>query len=101
MADNTGARLGATLVALFVVALLLWFVGSVAQIVILVFVSVLLGAYLGAFTDIVVRAVRIPRLPALVLALLLSFLGVIGIIAVVMPPVVDQGQDLIASLPQY
>ena len=101
MADNTGARLGATLVALFVVALLLWFVGSVAQIVILVFVSVLLGAYLGAFTDIVVRAVRIPRLPALVLALLLSTLGVIGIIAVVMPPVVDQGQDLIASLPQY
>jgi predicted PurR-regulated permease PerM len=97
--DSGGARLGATLVALFVVALLLYFFGSVAEILILVFMAALLAAYLSAFTDFIARLLRLPRWLSLLAACALTLMGIVAIGAVVVPPVILQAQDLMEALP--
>lgn len=98
---TAGPRVATTLVVLFVAALLLLFLGQVSEVAILLFIAVLLGVYLGAVTDLLVRHTRLPRPWALSGAVVGSLAGMIGIAALVLPPVLTQVQDLIASLPRY
>ncbi len=99
MADPVGRRLGATLVALFFVALLLIFAARVATVLFLLFISALLAVYLSATTDATVRRTGLPRGGALGLAAVGSLLLLTGIGALILPPVVQQTQDLIGALP--
>lgn len=101
MIDAGGARLGATLVALFVIALLLFFLGSVTEILILVFMAALLAAYLSSLTDFIARILRLPRWLALSAACAITLLGVVAVGAIVVPPVVVQAQELMQTLPQF
>lgn len=101
MIDSGGARLGATLVALFVVALLLYFIGSVAEILVLVFMAALLAAYLSSLTDLIARFLRLPRWLSLTAACAITLLGVVAIGAIVVPPVILQAQELMQSLPEF
>lgn len=93
-------RRGAPLAALFFIALLLVLAARVATVLFLLFIAALLAVYLSATTDAIVRRTRgIPRGGALALAVTGSLLLAAGIGALILPPVVQQTQDLIAALP--
>jgi predicted PurR-regulated permease PerM len=101
MADATGRRLGATLVSLFVAALLLIFLSRVAQILLLLFIAVLISAFFSAFTDVVVARTRVRRPIALALAVVVTTGAVFGMGWLILPPVIIQTQDLLSNLPLH
>lgn len=79
--------------------LLLLFVYSVADTLLLFFIAALLSLYLGAVTDFFERRARLPRRWGLLLALLLTALGLTGIVWLIVPPVLEQTQGLVSALP--
>jgi predicted PurR-regulated permease PerM len=91
---------GATFVALFVAALVIWFVLRVVEVLLLVFISILAGVYLSAITDQLERRFRMPRWAGLTCAVVGSLAILVGMGALILPPVVDQTQALISALPQ-
>lgn len=99
MPDNGGGRLPATLIAIFAVGLILFFVRSVVEVAVLLFVAVLLAAYFSAVTDLAVRVFHTPRAVSLAMAVVVTGLAITGIGALVVPPVVSQTQELFAALP--
>ncbi|HXV85881.1 MAG TPA: AI-2E family transporter, partial [Gemmatimonadales bacterium] len=99
MSEPGGRRLAATLVVLFAVGLLLVFLGNVAEVLFLLFIAALLATYLSALTGRIVRLTRLSRGPALAMTVVLTLLAVAGIGWLVVPPVVRQTQELVASLP--
>lgn len=101
MADTGSTRLAATLIALFAVGLFLWFLGSVAEIAVLLFISVLLGAYFSDITDTIVIHTRMLRGVALATAALATLLVVVGVGALVLPAVISQAQELLVNFPNY
>ena len=101
MSSDGWHKLAATLVVLFVVALLLLFLGRVSEVVVLLFIAALLAVYLSAVTDILVRRFGLIRPLALALAIILTLAAVTGIGALILPPLVSQVQELIGALPRY
>ncbi len=93
--------LAATLVVLFVAALLLLFLGRVSEVVVLLFIAAILGVYLSAVTDFLVRKFHLRRALALTLAIVLTLAAAVGIGWLILPPVVQQVQDLVSALPRY
>src|SRR5207249_7484296 len=91
---------GATFVALFVAALVVWFVLRVFEVVLLVFLAVLAAVYLSAITDLLEQRFRMPRWAGLVCAVVGSLVILAGAGALILPPVIDQTQALISALPQ-
>jgi len=87
-------------VALFVAALVIWFVLRVVDVLLLVFISILAAVYLSAITDQLERRFRMPRWAGLTCAVVGSLAVLVGAGALILPPVVDQTQALIAALPQ-
>ena len=81
MADAAGRRIAATLAVLFVVALFVLFLGRVAEI-------------------LLVRQTRLSRGPALALAVAGTLAALVGVGWLIVPAVVQQTQDLFATLPQ-
>lgn len=79
--------------------LLLLFVYSVAEILLLLFIAVLFSLYLGAITDTLQRRLAVPRPLGLLLAVVLTMTGVFGIGYLVLPPVAEQTTDLLTQLP--
>ena len=86
--------------AILVTVLLLWLAGTVADILLLLFLGILLAVYLSAVTDLLVARVRIPRGAAFALAILLSLAALVAIGALLIPPVVEQTRQLITVLPE-
>ncbi len=86
--------------ALFVAALAIWFTLRVAEVLLLVFLSVLLAFYLSSITDFLERRFRVARWVGLTLAVLVSSAGLTGLAALLVPPVIDQTEALIQGLPQ-
>lgn len=86
--------------ALFVAALVIWFVLRVVDVLLLVFISILAAVYLSAITDQLERRFRMPRWAGLTCAVVGSLAVLVGAGALILPPVVDQTQALIAALPQ-
>jgi predicted PurR-regulated permease PerM len=80
--------------------LLLLFVYSVAEVLLLVFLAALFGVYLSAISELLEDRFRIR--PALGLPLGLLFTGIVftGIVWLVVPPVLQQTQELLTALPQ-
>ncbi len=101
MSSDGWHKLAATLVVLFVVALLLLFLGRVSEVIVLLFIAALLAVYLSAVTDILVRRFGLMRPLALALAIILTLAAVTGIGALILPPLVSQVQELIGALPRY
>lgn len=91
---------GATFVALFIAALVIWFLLRVAEIAVLVFIATLLAVYLSAVTDVLERRFHLARWAGLTIAALGSVAVFAGIAALILPPVVNQTQALIGVLPQ-
>jgi predicted PurR-regulated permease PerM len=96
-----GRNVATTLIVLFVAALLLLFLGQVSEVAILLFIAALLSVYFAAITDFLMYRVALPRWLALALAVLGTLAGVVGIGVLVVPPVVNQVQDLVSRLPGF
>jgi len=87
------------LVAAFFALLLLLFLYSIAEILLLFFIGILFSLYLGAITDALQQRMRIPRSFGIVIALLGTALALVGIGYLIVPPLVGQTQELFEALP--
>ena len=85
--------------AILVTVLLVWLAGTVADLLLLLFVAVLAAVYLSAVTDLLVTRLRVPRGIAFTLTLIGSLAALVGIGALLIPPVVDQARQISAALP--
>lgn len=90
--------IGAVVSVVFLLLLLL-FVYSIAEILLLLFIAVLFSLYLGAITDMLQRRFAVPRPLGLLLAILLTTAGMVGIGSLIVPPVAEQTTELITQLP--
>ena len=94
-------RFGPILGATVITVLLIWLFYKVADVLLLLFIAVLVSLYLGSVTDALVSRLPIPR----ALAFLVALFGTLGAIytlgALLVPPVVEQTQQLFSVLPQY
>ena len=88
------------LIATIFAILLLLFVYSVADVLLMVFVAALFSLYLGGIADFLEARVNIPRGLGLALAMILTILLVGGVGMLVVPPVLQQTQELITVLPK-
>ena len=92
-------RAYSTFLGILCIALLFWFMYSVAELVLLFFVAVLFSIYLAWITEIFQRRLSTPRWLGLLGALALTMLAAVGIGALMIPPLVEQTQELISTLP--
>jgi predicted PurR-regulated permease PerM len=86
-------------VAILVTVLLLLFVKSIADILLLFFIAVLFSLYLHAITDFLEQKLDLPRVAGLSAALLVTLIAAVAIVALIVPPVLSQTQDLLIALP--
>ena len=86
-------------VAILVTVLLLLFLKSIADILLLFFIAVLFSLYLHAITDFLEHRLDIPRIVGVTAALLMTLVGAGALVALVVPPVLSQTQDLLIALP--
>jgi predicted PurR-regulated permease PerM len=93
-------RLAPALTAVVLTILLLWLLGTAAEIFLLLFIAVLISLYLGAGTDLIQRHTGMPRLGAFWITVGLTILAIIGMFWMLVPPVVEQTQSLIRVLPE-
>ncbi|MGH7576380.1 MAG: AI-2E family transporter [Longimicrobiales bacterium] len=89
----------AILIATIFALLLLLFLYSIAEIVLLLFIAILFSLYLGAITDLLQKRLGMPRGVGLVTGLLLTVIAVVAIGSLIVPPLIAQTEDLIQSLP--
>jgi predicted PurR-regulated permease PerM len=94
-------RFAPILTATVLTVLLLWLFGTVAHVLLLLFVGILLSLYLGALTAFLRRRLHIPHTAAYVSAILLTVGGLTALFAILIPPVVEQTQQLFRVLPNY
>jgi predicted PurR-regulated permease PerM len=88
------------LVTAVVLVLLLLFVYSVADLLILLFLAVLFSIYLGSVTDWFQRRLRLPRPAGIVVSVLATLLFVGGIGVLLAPPLTAQAAQLVTALPR-
>ena len=87
--------------ALFVAALVIWFVVRVIDVLLLVFIAILVAVYLSAITDrLEQRRFGLRRWMGLAIAVLATIVVVAGVAVLLVPPVIDQTEALIGGLPQ-
>ncbi|HEY8470437.1 MAG TPA: AI-2E family transporter [Longimicrobiales bacterium] len=84
--------------SVFAILLLLFFY-SIADILLLLFISILFSLYLGAITDTLQRRLRVPRGVGLLAAVVVTALGLVGVGFLMVPPVARQTQELLHALP--
>lgn len=89
----------AVLTAAVFAVLLLWFVYSVAEVLLLLFIAALFALYLGAVIDFLQERWAVPRVLGLLAALVVTAIGVTAVGWLVLPPVARQTQALITALP--
>ncbi|MFN2398361.1 MAG: AI-2E family transporter [Gemmatimonadaceae bacterium] len=94
-------RFAPVLAATVITILLLLLLGHTAEIFLLLFIAILISLYLGALTDILHLRARIPRRWAFVTAILLTLGGIVGLFWLLVPPVVEQTQQLLRVLPSH
>ena len=88
-----------TLIWLFIGALAVLFVVQVIHVLVLVFLAVLIGIYLSAITDVLEARFRVPRSWGLGMALLGTTAAMAGVAVLLVPPVIEQTQELWDGLP--
>jgi len=90
----------AVLIAAVFALLLLLFVYSVAEVLLLLFIAALFALYLGAIIDFLQDRFRVPRVLGVMAALLITGVAATAVGWLVVPPVARQTQALITSLPE-
>jgi predicted PurR-regulated permease PerM len=94
-------RIGPILGATVTTVLLVWLFYSVAEVLLLLFIAILVSLYLGSVTDFFVARLPVPRPLAFTAAIFLTLGSVYGLGALLVPPVVEQTQQLLSVLPNY
>jgi predicted PurR-regulated permease PerM len=94
-------RFGPVLGATVTTVLLIWLFYSVAEVLLLLFIAVLVSLYLGSVTDFLVARLPVPRALAFTAAIFLTLGAIYGLGALLVPPVVEQTQQLLGVLPDY
>ena len=89
----------AVLIAAVFAVLLLWFVYSVAEVLLLLFIAALFALYLGAIIDFLQERFGVPRVAGVLAALLITGIGATTVGFLVLPPVARQTQSLVTALP--
>jgi len=92
-----GPMLGATVITV----LLIWLFYKVADVLLLLFIAVLMSLFFGSVTNFIVARLAVPRPLAFTAAVLLTLGAVYGLGALLVPPVVEQTQQLFSVLPNY
>lgn len=98
---DTRFRFGPILGATVTTVLLIWLFWTVADVLLLLFIAVLVGLYLSSVTDFLVARLPLPRALAFTAGLFLTLGAVYGLGALLVPPVVEQTQQLFSVLPDY
>lgn len=86
--------------AILVTVLLLWLAGSVADLLLLLFLGILLAVYLSAVTDVLAARTGLPRGAAFAVSIAVSVGALVGIGFLLVPPVVEQTRQLVTVLPE-
>ena len=94
-------RFGPILGATVVTVLLIWLFYSVAEVLLLLFIAVIVSLYLGSVTDFLVARLPVTRPFAFTVAIFLTLGAVYSLGALLMPPVIEQTQQLLSVLPNY
>lgn len=94
-------RFAPVLAATVLTVLLLWLFGKAADVFLLLFLAIIISLYLGAVRDLFARRLRLPERLAFLLAVFGTLGMLVGLLYLLVPPVVEQTQNLITVLPQY
>jgi predicted PurR-regulated permease PerM len=89
----------AVLSATVFTVLLLLFVYSVAEVLFLFFIAALFSLYLRAITDFLQDRLHVRRGVGIAIAMVATLLALVGIGALIVPPVLNQTQDLVRAMP--
>lgn len=81
--------------------LLLWMLGTTADVFLLLFIAIILSLYLGAVRDLLVEHGRVPPKLAFFLSVVGSAAALAGLFALLVPPVFEQTRALFIVLPEY
>jgi predicted PurR-regulated permease PerM len=92
-------RVGPILTAIVLTGLLLWTAARVSDVLLLLFLASLLALYLGAVADFIVRRTELPRPIAFWLGVILTLSIGAGIVGLLVPPVIQQTQELLGLIP--
>ncbi len=95
------ARLIPVLATIALTVLLLWLIGTAADLFLLLFVAVLFSLFLGAVSDAIVGRTGIPRGAAFAVAFGLSIGAVVALVTLLIPPVAEQTRQLAGNLPRF
>jgi predicted PurR-regulated permease PerM len=87
------------LIAAIFALLLLLFLYSVAEVLLLFFIGVLFAVYLSAITDALQRRLAVPRVAGLLIAVIFTLIGTAGVVYLIVPPVLQQSRELIHAMP--
>ncbi len=94
-------RFGPILAASVFTVLLVWLTGQVVEVFLLLFLGILISLYLGALVGVLHRRAHIPERLAFILALVIT-LGALALLAwTLVPPLIQQTQELVKVLPAY
>jgi predicted PurR-regulated permease PerM len=89
----------AVLIATVLAFLLLLFLYSIAEVLLLFFIAVLFAVYLSAITDSLQHRLAIPRVAGLLIAVIITLLATAGVLYLIVPPVLEQSTELIEAMP--
>jgi predicted PurR-regulated permease PerM len=99
--SSAAFRVAPVLSATVATVLLLGLLYRAADIFLLLFVAVLFSLFLGAVRDALVARTRMPATIAFTIAVVGTLAAVAGLVTVLVPPVVEQTQQLVGNLPTY
>jgi len=94
-------RFGPILGATVVTVLLIWLFYSVAEVLLLLFIAIIVSLYLGSVTDFLVNRLPVSRPFAFTIAIFATLGAIYTLGALLVPPVVEQTQQLFSVLPNY
>ena len=94
-------RFGPVLGATVITVLLIWLFYTVAEVLLLLFIAVIVSLYLGSVTDFLVARLPVSRPFAFTVAIFATLGAIYTLGALLVPPVVEQTQQLFSVLPNY
>ena len=99
LASGTEKKAYSVAVGIIFLLLLLIFIFKIAEVLLLFFIAILFGVYLSWITEILQRNLGVPRWVGLLGALLITAAAATGLGFLIIPPLIQQGQELIRTLP--
>jgi predicted PurR-regulated permease PerM len=94
-------RIGPILGATVTTVLLIWLFYTVAEVLLLLFIAIIVSLFLGSVTDFLVARLPVSRPFAFTAAIFMTLGAIYTLGALLVPPVVEQTQQLFSVLPNY